>query len=40
MVMILDAFGGLLAQKLVKVLEEKAIMILGVKAELQKLQKG
>lgn len=38
MAMILDAFGGLLADKLVTVLKEQAIMILGVKDELQKLQ--
>ncbi|KAH7660016.1 P-loop containing nucleoside triphosphate hydrolase protein [Dioscorea alata] len=39
MAMIVDAFAGKLVEKLGNVIEEKAIMVLGVKDELQKLQR-
>ncbi|XP_039142332.1 putative disease resistance protein RGA3 isoform X1 [Dioscorea cayenensis subsp. rotundata] len=39
MAMIVDAFAGKLVERLANVIEEKAIMVLGVKDELQKLQR-
>ena len=39
MAMIVDAFAGKLVEKLANVIEEKAIMVLGVKDELQKLRR-
>ncbi|KAH7660097.1 P-loop containing nucleoside triphosphate hydrolase protein [Dioscorea alata] len=39
MAMILDAFAETLVDRLAKVMEEKAIMVCGVKTELQKLQR-
>ncbi|XP_039120588.1 putative disease resistance protein RGA1 [Dioscorea cayenensis subsp. rotundata] len=39
MAMLLDAFGGKLVEKLTNVIEEKAIMVLGVKDELQRLRR-
>ncbi|KAH7660042.1 P-loop containing nucleoside triphosphate hydrolase protein [Dioscorea alata] len=39
MAMIVDAFSGKLVEKLGNVIEEKAIMVLGVKDELQSLQR-
>ncbi|KAH7660039.1 P-loop containing nucleoside triphosphate hydrolase protein [Dioscorea alata] len=39
MAMIVDAFAGKLVERLTNVIEEKAIMVLGVKDELQKLQR-
>ncbi|KAH7660106.1 P-loop containing nucleoside triphosphate hydrolase protein [Dioscorea alata] len=39
MAMILDAFAETLVDRLANVIEEKAIMVLGVKTELQKLQR-
>ncbi|KAH7660046.1 P-loop containing nucleoside triphosphate hydrolase protein [Dioscorea alata] len=39
MAMIVDAFAGKLVERLANVIEEKAIMVLGVKDELQRLQR-
>ncbi|XP_039142122.1 putative disease resistance protein RGA3 isoform X2 [Dioscorea cayenensis subsp. rotundata] len=39
MAMIVDAFAGKLVERLSKVIEEKAIMVLGVKDELQRLRR-
>ncbi|XP_039141918.1 putative disease resistance protein RGA1 [Dioscorea cayenensis subsp. rotundata] len=39
MVMIVDAFAGKLVERLSNVIEEKAIMVLGVKDELQRLRR-
>ncbi|XP_039141988.1 putative disease resistance protein RGA3 [Dioscorea cayenensis subsp. rotundata] len=39
MAMIVDAFAGKLVERLANIIEEEAIMVLGVKDELQKLQR-